>query len=587
MSGPEPAAILDPPAVRDQLLDPALWHEALERYARATGLAVVLTDAYGCRLSECINPRPLWSRLQAHHPASAGGCPFALMPWTPCTCVADALATGRFRLARDRTGLVHFAVPLAFGTHALGALVAGQVFDQYPEQLTLEHVAKQIDRAPQEVWQLARLEPPVKPATLRVYADLLATLADQTLGNRYHTLTEADRLAELTRLSEQLQQRTRELGEANRCKDEFLAMLAHELRNPLAPLRNAVQVLRLLAKDDAKLHGVGEMVERQVQHMSRLIDDLLDIARFTSGKITLHKEPTDLAAVVDRAVETTRPAIDTHGQELSVTLSPEPLWVEADLIRLAQVLANLLNNAAKFTPEGGRICLTAQRENGEAVISVRDTGMGIPAEVLPHIFDLFTQGQRSLDRSQGGLGIGLTLVRRLVELHGGSVQAFSQGPGKGSEFIVRLPLAAESQSQPSAPDAAAGANASTATHRILIVDDNRDAADSLAVLLRLQGHEVQVAYDGVIALAVAATFRPEIVLLDIGLPGMSGYEVAHRLRQEPASAEVLLVAVTGYCQEEDRRRSQEAGFNAHLVKPVCPDTLHALLTRSPATSTSA
>ncbi|MCI0455585.1 MAG: ATP-binding protein, partial [Gemmataceae bacterium] len=411
------------PNLQGALLDPVVWQEGLAQYAAAMHLAVVLVDAQGHLLSRCLNPQPLWSLLSARQSAGAGTCPFALAPLKPCTCVADALKKGGVVRARDRTGLVHFAIPLALGEQPLGALVAGQVFDQFPEELVLEHAAKQLGLPAQEVWRLARLEHPVKPATLRVYADLLATLSDNILRSRYHTLREADRLAEMTRLSDQLQQRTQELTEANRRKDEFLAMLAHELRNPLAPIRNAVQVLRLLAQDNPNLRWAGEVVERQVQHLSRLVDDLLDVSRFMRGKITLRKESIDLAAVVARAVETTRPVIEGRGQKLSVALPPEPLRVQADPVRLAQVLANLLHNASKFTPEGGRIWLIAGREDGLAVFRVRDTGIGIPADMLARVFDLFTQADHTLDRAQGGLGIGLTLVRRLVELHGGSVQA--------------------------------------------------------------------------------------------------------------------------------------------------------------------
>jgi signal transduction histidine kinase/ActR/RegA family two-component response regulator len=574
------------PAFREKLLDPAAWQEGLEQYARATNLAVTLTDVDGRPLSECINPQPTWGLFQGQKPANTEACPFVLMTAAPCACGADALSGSGFRLARDRTELVHFAVPLLLGDHALGALVAGQAFDQYPEQLALEHAARQRGLSPAEVWQVARLEHPLKASTLHVYADLLATLSDHTLRSRYHTFTEAERLSELTGLSEQLRQRTQELGEANRRKDEFLAMLAHELRNPLAPIRNAIQVMRLLAKEDVNLCWAGDVVERQVQHMSRLVDDLLDVSRFTSGKITLQKEPTDLAAVVARAVEAARPAIEERRQEMSVALPPELMRVEGDPIRLAQVVGNLLNNAAKYTPEGGRIWLTARREGNTAVVSVRDTGVGIAADMLPRVFDLFAQADRSLAHSEGGLGVGLTLVKSLVELHGGSVEAHSPGPNRGSEFVVRLPLLADGQ-RPSGGEEPGDAQAvPLPPRRILVVDDNVDSAESLAVLLRLQGHEVEVAHDGATALAAAQTFRPQAVLLDIGLPGMDGYEVARRLRQQSVPAEMLLVAVTGYCQEEDRRRSQEAGFNAHLVKPVCLGTLHALLARTPAISAS-
>jgi signal transduction histidine kinase/ActR/RegA family two-component response regulator len=572
-----PTSVELSPALGTQLLELSVWQNALQRYALATNLAVALTDAEGRLLGECLNPQPTWRLLHAKKPSSAGVCPFALLPLKPCTCVADALAMGGHRVARDRTGLVHFAVPLVLGEHALGALVAGQVFEQYPDQIALELVAKRLGVSFQELWQAARLENPInRRTTLRVYADLLATLADNVLRSRFHTLIEAERLAQMTQLGDQLQQRTQELSEANRRKDEFLAMLAHELRNPLAPIRNAAQVMRLLAQDDANLRCAGEVVERQVQHMSRLVDDLLDVARFSSGKITLQKEPTDLAAVVARAVETSRPAIEGRRHELSVTLTPERLRVEADPVRLAQVLDNLLNNAAKYTPEGGRIWLTAGREGREAAVRVRDTGIGIPANMLANVFDLFTQVDRTLDHSQGGLGIGLTLVRRLVELHGGSVQATSGGANQGSEFVIRLPLLLETERAPGTWEEENGL-AARPRRRILVVDDNMDASQSLAKLLELTGHEARVAHDGATALDVAQVYRPDVVLLDIGLPQIDGYEVARRLREQPGTEHALLVALTGYGHEEDRRRTREAGFDHHLVKPVDPNAIQQLL----------
>ncbi len=374
----------------------------------------------------------------------------------------------------------------------------------------------------------------------------------------------------------------RQLQEADRRKDEFLAMLAHELRNPLAPLRNAVGALRLLGPTDLNLQRARDMIERQVLHLTRLVDDLLDVSRITRGKVTLHRESLDLLAVVAGSVETSRPLIEARRHELTVTLPPQPVRVQGDAIRLAQVFANLLNNAAKYTPDGGQIGLTVETAAGEAVVRVRDNGVGIAADLLPHVFDLFTQGDRSLARSEGGLGIGLSMVKRLVELHGGSVQARSDGPGRGSELIVRLPTVRSQEpgargqgpaSSSLAPDSCPPAPG----RRVLVVDDNTDAADSLALLLRLSGHDVRTVHDGPTALEVAEAFRPEVVLLDIGLPRMDGYEVARRLRQRDGAKRVLLVAVTGYGQEEDRRRTAEAGFDAHLVKPAEPVAVQRLL----------
>ena len=372
------------------------------------------------------------------------------------------------------------------------------------------------------------------------------------------------------------QKHQEDLQDADRRKDEFLAMLAHELRNPLAPIRNAIMVLGLVGPTDDKLLWVRDVVERQVQHMTRLVDDLLDVSRITRGKIQLQKEPTDVAALVARAVETARPLIEARKHELTVSIPPEPVRVEGDAIRLAQVIGNLLHNSAKYSDEGQQIWLTVGLEKSEVVIKVRDTGIGIPAESLPRVFDLFSQADHSLDRSQGGLGIGLTLVRSLVEMHGGSVQAFSGGSGKGSEFVVRLPTASEIRPEAPAPKNA-GRPVLPPARRILVVDDNVDGAESLAMLLKLSGHEVITVHNGPAALEAARAVQPEIVLLDIGLPGMNGYEVARRLRQQPEMEKVLLVAVTGYGQEEDRRRSKNAGFDRHLVKPLTLDDLDKLL----------
>jgi signal transduction histidine kinase/CheY-like chemotaxis protein len=582
-----------PPAIRGQLLDPALWQDGLAKYARGTNLAAALADAAGRLIGSTINPRPTWSLLHAKTPALSAttegaavgvGCPFSLAPLSPCNCVADALARGGFVVARDRTGLVHFAVPLVLGGHPLGALVAGQVFTRYPEQLRLEHVARQLGLSPGKVWELARLEHPVKHATLEVYADLLATLGQTFLQTRYHTLREAERLAEMTRLrdralAEMIERRRAEesLEEADHRKDEFLAMLAHELRNPLAPIRNAMGLFRLKGLADPELQWAREVVERQVQQLTRLVDDLLDVSRISSGKINLLMEPVNLAAVVARAVEISRPLIDARKHHLESSLPGQEVRVTGDPARLAQVVSNLLNNAAKYTEEGGRIELSVEANCDQAVLRVRDTGVGIAAAMLPHVFDLFTQVQGSVSRSEGGLGIGLTLVRSLVEMHGGSVTAFSEGLGRGSEFVIRLPLLKETATPADKLGEKEAKTRKVSARSILIVDDNLDAAESLACVLRLTGHDVRTAHDGPGALEAARARPPQVVLLDIDLPGMSGLEVARRMREDPGLKNVLLVALTGYGQDEARLRSQEAGFNAHLVKPVDLDALQALL----------
>jgi PAS domain S-box-containing protein len=366
---------------------------------------------------------------------------------------------------------------------------------------------------------------------------------------------------------------------ADRRKNEFLAMLAHELRNPLAPIRNAVQLLRRLGPQDPQLQHARDVIERQTQHMERLVGDLLDTSRITRGKITLRKEPLELMHVIGRAMETSRPLIEARRQHLAVSLPKEPVRLRGDVIRLAQVVSNLLSNAAKYTEEGGHIWLTGDVEKGEIVIRVRDDGMGIPAAFLPHIFDLFTQAERSLDRSQGGLGIGLALVRSLVELHGGRVQAFSSGPGLGSEFVIYLPILTEDILEPEVHRAVPhqGGSIPPAHHRVLVVDDNIDSAESMALLLKLGGHEVQLAHDGQAALDIAQMFQPHVVLLDIGLPRMDGYEVARRLRNDAAMQKTVLIALTGYGQTEDRRQSKNAGFDHHFIKPVDPEALEALI----------
>ncbi|HVG10181.1 MAG TPA: ATP-binding protein [Thermoanaerobaculia bacterium] len=366
------------------------------------------------------------------------------------------------------------------------------------------------------------------------------------------------------------------LQETDRRKDEFLAILAHELRNPLAPLRNALHVMRLAGSNPnpATLDQTRGMMERQVQQMVHLIDDLLDISRITRGKVELRKERVELAAVVRDALETCRPIIEAGGHELTVSLPPEPITLDADPTRLAQVFANLLNNAAKYTPRGGSIRLSAEQQGNEIVVKVRDTGIGIPADMLPRVFEMFTQVDRSLERSQGGLGIGLSLVRGLVELHGGSVEARSEGPGRGSEFLVCLSVNPPARAAHAAPNDRR--QAAPPRHRILVVDDNRDAADSLALLLTLQGSEVRTAYDGLEAIDAAAAFDPDVVLSDLGMPRMNGYEAARKIR-ERCSGRVVLVAMTGWGQEEDKRRSSAAGFDYHLVKPVALDDLEQLL----------
>jgi PAS domain S-box-containing protein len=372
-------------------------------------------------------------------------------------------------------------------------------------------------------------------------------------------------ISERIRLERKMKEQAEALADLHRRKDEFLAMLSHELRNPLAPIMNAVHLLGLQRDEGQLQQQARHIIERQVGQLTRLVDDLLEVSRITTGRIHLHQELIALNGIVEHAVETVRPLIEQRRHALKLTLPPQPIWLYADAARLEQVVVNLLTNAAKYTDERGHIFLSVQQEGDEAVLRVRDSGVGIAPELLPRIFDLFTQAERSLDRSQGGLGIGLCLVQRLVEMHRGRVEANSS-LGRGSEFVVRLPVGLTPAPSPSpSPEKTQPTGPSL---RVLVVDDNVDAAQSLAVLLNSGGHAVRTAHDGPATLEAALDYRPNVVLLDIGLPGMNGFEVARRLRQQPALGNVVLVAMTGYGQEADRRRSQEAGFDHHLVKPA-------------------
>jgi signal transduction histidine kinase/DNA-binding response OmpR family regulator len=376
--------------------------------------------------------------------------------------------------------------------------------------------------------------------------------------------------------------RTREaeekLIEASRRKDEFLAMLSHELRNPLAPIRNAVELVRRIAPADPRLAWARDVVDRQVSHMAQLVDELLDVSRITQGKITLRKETIELEKVLAHALETARPLIEARRHELEVRIDAGPVWMVGDFARLAQVIANLLNNAAKYTPEGGRIELVATVAEGEAAVVVRDNGVGIDRELLPRVFDLFSQGERSLDRSLGGLGVGLTVVQRLVELHQGRVEVASEGPGRGAEFRILLPCISEVPAGDAAPSREPPRPIPRAKgRRVLVVDDNFDAADSIAVLLRMEGHEVKTVADAAQALASAEVFAPFAVVLDIGLPGMDGYTLARELRKLPRLSDALFIALTGYGQKEDQAQAIAAGFHHHFIKPADPRAIHAAI----------
>jgi two-component system, sensor histidine kinase len=417
--------------------------------------------------------------------------------------------------------------------------------------------------------------------------------AVRTLGNvillerpiRVSSLLSAARTA-LRARSRQYESRTQllSLKEADRRKDEFLATLAHELRNPLAPIRNSVELLRMASNETPLVQNIADMMGRQVVHMVRLVDDLLEISRITRGTIELRPGPVQLSAVVATAIETSRTFVDAASHRLEVSLPAEDIWLDADPTRLAQVFSNLLNNAAKYTDAGGSIWLVGEREGDQVVVRVRDTGIGIPARLLPRVFEMFAQDHVAAARAPGGLGIGLTLVRSLVEMHGGTVAAASDGPGLGSVLTVRLPIM-HRMPKPDEAGAAPAAPPLKALPRVLVVDDNRDAADSLGALLEIIGAYVAVSHDGRSALEVAESHRPDVVFLDIGMPHMDGYEVARHLRRQPWSAQMKLIALTGWGQEKDRLESQAAGFDQHLVKPADLQALRTILSTASRSAT--
>jgi PAS domain S-box-containing protein len=394
-------------------------------------------------------------------------------------------------------------------------------------------------------------------------------------GRRLIVSTAID-VTERKRVEEQLQQLAADLSETDRRKDEFLATLAHELRNPLAPIRNGLQLIKL-AEANGTVEQARTMMERQLTQMVRLVDDLLDVSRISRGKIELRTERIDLRAVVESAVETSGPLIDQAGHELVVTLPDEPVFVDGDATRLAQVVSNLLTNSAKYTHRGGHIRLTVRRDDEAVAVTVTDDGIGIPPAMLDKVFVMFTQVDRTLEKTTGGLGIGLSLVKGLVEMHGGTIEARSEGERQGSEFVVRLPLAAPAEGGADATSGPADEVVSSGLRRILVVDDNVDAADSMGQLLELLGNEVRTANDGEAGIAVAEAFRPEVVFMDIGMPKLNGHEACRRIRAQPWGKGMVLVALTGWGQDEDRRKTAAAGFDHHLVKPVDPHALNRFL----------
>ncbi|GMU67065.1 MAG: hypothetical protein AMXMBFR36_33390 [Acidobacteriota bacterium] len=425
--------------------------------------------------------------------------------------------------------------------------------------------------------------PEILRAKVRVFVELFRKTRELEALNRDLEARVAARTAELEAIADRLRSSEEALLAESRRKDEFLAILAHELRNPMAPIRNATRALMLRGDLDADVASSLEIVDRQAGHLARLVDDLLDVSRISSGRLELRRSRVTLAAVLESALETSRPTIEQYDHVLSLELPTQAIHLDADLVRLAQVFMNLLNNAAKYTPKGGRIHLSASLDwsNGDrpaAVVKVRDSGIGIPAEKLPFVFEMFVQLDGSVGRKNSGLGIGLALARRLVELHGGEISASSDGPGKGCEFSVRLPALPASAAEADANTPARNRHERAAL-RVLVVDDLPDNSASLGVLLRRLGHEVEIANAGMEALLLAERFAPQVVLLDIGMPELDGYEVCRRMRRRPWAASATLVALTGWGQTQDREAAIEAGFDAHLVKPLDHHRLEELLAK--------
>ncbi|MDB5034681.1 MAG: hypothetical protein JWQ98_1922 [Chlorobi bacterium] len=433
------------------------------------------------------------------------------------------------------------------------------------------------EKWPQQELELARLEGRFEDEGWRLRKDGTRLWANVIITPLYE---KNGRLVGFSKVTRDMTERKRveELELAEQRMTEFLAMLSHELRNPLAPIRNAVYMMQLRESDDPDLVGICDILDRQVAHITRLVDDLVEASRVTSGNVRLRMERMNLHSIIARATESSRPLIEERGHRLNIILPEKPVLLIGDPNRLMQVFVNLLNNAAKYTPARGTISVIVEDPAEDVVVRVRDTGAGISSDLLPNVFNLFTQGERTLDRSEGGLGIGLTLARRIIEMHNGTIEAFSDGPGSGSELVVRLPTIVGGELDAEVADTPDIAEPTVPGDlRVLVVDDNLDAARSMKLFLDAWGYDVRVAHDGPTALTIAEDYRPEVVLLDIGLPGMSGYDIAVELRKLDYGGEMEIVAITGYGHEDDRRRTKEAGIGHHMVKPIDPRALRKLL----------
>jgi len=532
----------------ETVIQPDIWARGLEKYGATSGLTVAIYTPSRDMILGPLHPTLLFETAGRSHPMFA-------------ECVQRCLeddSTGPVFVEDSSLAVIGNA--LFVGNERIGAVVAGYAVTTFPTETAIRRVALKGEVPFVSLWGAVRLQAPVPKGRLRGQAELLRMLTDTLLSASVRA-QEHERAA-------------RTLAEANRAKDEFLAMLSHELRNPLGPIQIAMHIMDSGDVDAPSVRKAREVVNRQVKQLVRLLDDLLEVSRITQGKIDLRKEPVNLTTAVASALESSRAAIAAHEHSLSVSLPDKPLILDADPVRLEQIIVNLVNNAAKYTPPRGRIAVTVARDQDEAVIRIRDNGIGIPTELLPRVFDLFRQGDRTLARSGGGLGIGLTIVRNLVALHGGTVAAHSDGPGAGSEFVVRVPVGSAARVQESAPPLAPAA---VGLVHVLVIEDNFDSREMLRVALELAGHRVDVAEDGREGVESARRNRPAVALVDIGLPGMDGYEVATQLRKHLGDS-IRLIALTGYGQSEDRERTKMAGFDVHLVKPVTPEQVADALT---------
>jgi signal transduction histidine kinase/CheY-like chemotaxis protein len=590
------------PLPGDNLFDPGVWRPALEKYAAVTRLMVHVYDADGRLVEPWAAANPLAALFEEH------GYDAGLF----AECARDCLTARDFGAGRYRQpivleggyGLAVVGTGLVLDGRLVGAAVAGYVLVDFTQVYGMQRLAAESGVSFERLWNVARLLPPVPKDRLMLHGELLQALGDALLRENRRTRAS--------------QQSVTDLKLAAAAKDEFLAVLSHELRNPLASLSTALEITEMTT-DPKSMARSRAVMRRQVGHLTRLVDDLLQVSRITQGKLGLQKSRIELAALVESAVEDTLDVVEERDHELLVNVPEEPIFLDADAMRLGQVFANLLSNAARYTPNGGRIEISAERVELEVRVTIRDNGLGIPADKLDSLFEMFMQLDQSPERGYRGLGIGLSLAKSLVELHGGRIEARSVGLGKGSEFNVWLPLASESDAYVSPTKAESGGEAvrrdeaplggaraacdpaagslgaraaakggaaagiatvgasETLRHRVLVIEDNKDAAQMLAALLEILGHETRIAYDGLEGVKAAAEFQPQLVLLDIGLPRLGGYDVARRIRGEPCGENVTLVAVTGWGQESDRRLAAEAGFDRHLTKPVKLEALRALL----------